>query len=472
MTFPFLLSFKKNLEIKSDANDCLIIDPAGVTVRTKSPSTGTRMLLKLLLGPGGTKEALCDTVAAADGSQSYAGTFYFLQQLDQKGFFCRTVILDNVLLATLIPMSQPFGFADTPVDPAHKFTLSRFAFCRNDNGRMILECPLGHGKLALGGQGMQMIASLATPVSISDICKFHGIADERSIQAFFSLLMNIKALEVTGKAPEGPRETALSQWDFHDLLFHTRSRAGRTDHPFGATFRFMGKIDPLPAVKPPIAKEHLALFRPDLETLKREDPSFTQVLERRRSVRDCSQIPLTCDQVGEFLYRSCRVKGTRDADPARGAYYQRTHRPWPSGGAMHGLEIYAVVNECEGIAPGLYHYDPLAHELETLSGSCELTEKLLDQACMASNLQYEPGVLFVMTARFQRTAWKYESMAYAVMLKDLGALYQTFYLVATAMNLSPCAIGAGDSDLFAQAAGLEYYAETSIGEFLLGGGMD
>lgn len=38
----------------------------------------------------------------------------------------------------------------------------------------------------------------------------------------------------------------------------------------------------------------------------------------------------------------------------------------------------------------------------------------------------------------------------------------------TAMNLAPCGIGAGDSDLFAKAAGCNYYAETSVGEFALG----
>jgi hypothetical protein len=42
------------------------------------------------------------------------------------------------------------------------------------------------------------------------------------------------------------------------------------------------------------------------------------------------------------------------------------------------------------------------------------------------------------------------------------------YLVATAMNLAPCAIGAGNSDLFAAAVGTDYYAETSVGELSLG----
>ncbi len=41
------------------------------------------------------------------------------------------------------------------------------------------------------------------------------------------------------------------------------------------------------------------------------------------------------------------------------------------------------------------------------------------------------------------------------------------YLVATAMGLSPCAIGTGDSDLFAEATGLRYEEEGTVGEFAL-----
>ena len=53
-------------------------------------------------------------------------------------------------------------------------------------------------------------------------------------------------------------------------------------------------------------------------------------------------------------------------------------------------------------------------------------------------------ILLVLTARFQRVSWKYELIAYATILKGVGVLYQTMYLVATAMRLAPCAIGAGD----------------------------
>jgi oxazoline/thiazoline dehydrogenase len=54
------------------------------------------------------------------------------------------------------------------------------------------------------------------------------------------------------------------------------------------------------------------------------------------------------------------------------------------------------------------------------------------------------------------------------MLKDVGVLYQTMYLAATAMELAPCGVGGGDADLFARTAATDYYDETSVGEFLLG----
>ena len=40
------------------------------------------------------------------------------------------------------------------------------------------------------------------------------------------------------------------------------------------------------------------------------------------------------------------------------------------------------------------------------------------------------------------------------------------YLGATAMGLAPCAVGRVDADLFVRAAGTDYRAETSVGEFI------
>ena len=183
----------------------------------------------------------------------------------------------------------------------------------------------------------------------------------------------------------------------------------------------------------------------------------------RTSIRAHGEIPITARQLGEFLYRCARIKSLTRTE--RG---ETTRRPYPSGGAMYELELYLAVDRCQDLEPGLYCYQPQAHELVTVSGATESVQALLQNAARSMGAADKPQLLIIITARFQRLAWKYESIAYALMLKHVGALYQTMYLVATAMNLAPCGIGIGDSDLFTTAAGGNYYAQTSVGEFALG----
>ena len=45
-------------------------------------------------------------------------------------------------------------------------------------------------------------------------------------------------------------------------------------------------------------------------------------------------------------------------------------------------------------------------------------------------------MLITIAARFQRVSWKYAAMAYVTILKHVGVVYQTMYLVATARGLA------------------------------------
>ena len=79
-----------------------------------------------------------------------------------------------------------------------------------------------------------------------------------------------------------------------------------------------------------------------------------------------------------------------------------------------------------------------------------------------------PDVFLVISARLSWIAWKYDSMAYALILKNVGVLLHTIYLVATAMDLAGCAIGSGNPDDFCEATGNRYLVKGSVGEFTLG----
>jgi SagB-type dehydrogenase family enzyme len=232
-------------------------------------------------------------------------------------------------------------------------------------------------------------------------------------------------------------------------------------------------VPPAPALKPiPENAVTIPLAKPDLDALAKGDWTFTQILEGRMSVRDYGTSPLSVMELGEFLYRSARVRRTEtyDIDTSAGKVpMDFAYRPYPGGGGLHELEVYCLVQSCEGLDAGLYHYAPLEHALIKVADMTLEVELLAESAAVsASKPVGSVQVVILLASRFRRIAWKYETMAYALTLKNVGVVYQTMYLVATAMGLAPCALGAGNADLFAAAIGSDYFSETSVGEFLLG----
>ena len=90
----------------------------------------------------------------------------------------------------------------------------------------------------------------------------------------------------------------------------------------------------------------------------------------------------------------------------------------------------------KGLRAGLYHYHPAHHYLETISMNA--TRDKAWRYCARQDFVRNAAALFLMTAVFRRTMWKYNSpRAYRVVLLDAGHLCQTFCLVATWLGLAP-----------------------------------
>jgi len=143
-------------------------------------------------------------------------------------------------------------------------------------------------------------------------------------------------------------------------------------------------------------------------------------------------------------------------------------RPYPSGGGSYELELYLAIDNCEGLARGFYHYDAGAHALVSIDAGAQELDALLAGAQFAMGAAAAPQILITIAARFGRVSWKYSSIAYALILKDVGALMQTLYLMATDMGLGGCAIGISNIDLFAKMTGIEFHVEGPVGQFALG----
>jgi SagB-type dehydrogenase family enzyme len=360
----------------------------------------------------------------------------------------------------------PAGFVAGSRVPRASAVLSRFACLRREQRRWILESPLSTVRIELTDPaGVRLIGALGLPGSAAHRAREAGVSPG-TVRAVLALLDTAGFLTTAEGA-----DPSLAQWEFADLLLHARSRLGTHDQPIGARFGFRHRIAPLPALKrstrPRAAT--IPLPRPEPERLARTDSPFAAVLEARRSTRKFSGTPLSMDELGEFLFRSARVRRVYPAGARQ--TYETTSRPYPSGGACYPLEIYLVARRCFGLAAGLYHYDPAGHALTPILRSQAAARRLMADAVGAVGAvgeQRAPQALLILSARFARVAWKYRSIAYATVLKDVGVLLQTMYLVAEAMGLASCAAGCGDAALLARTIGSRLYEESSVGEFLLG----
>jgi SagB-type dehydrogenase family enzyme len=353
---------------------------------------------------------------------------------------------------------------------AEALVLSRFAFMRRRGNEMVLESPRAGALFKICDPKIAAaIAMLSTPQQIKALRQQEGFPGIELL----ALLLDCQILFKVGAGGESGLRLAegdhsLALWDFHDLLFHTRSTKGRHGNPLGGVYPYVGSISPLPAVRPSWPGKKV-----DLRKFSAAHPEATspvaKLLRERHSTRSFDdQRPITLAGLAQFLDGTARVlsRSNMKLDPDG----DHTVRPYPSAGAAYELELYLAVNLCEGLARGFYHYDAGAHVLAPIGVPANELEALLAEAKDAMGAPAAPQILITFAARFGRISWKYSSIAYALILKDVGVLTQTLYLMATDMGLGGCAIGITNIDLFAKMTGVEFHVEGPVGQFAIGRG--
>lgn len=355
-----------------------------------------------------------------------------------------------------------FSFSRLP--EAGDVRLSRFAYVRRTGDLLTIVSPVSQMNVEVMSPEIgKLLVRLVQPCAIADVAGRDAAA---GAAAAFLLRAGVLVTADEEGTTDEETDPALAQREFHDVAMHAASRKGLSGSPIGGTYRFAGQIAPSPAIRPPHAGPRIKLARPNLEYIKAHDPPLAQVMESRMSIREHGTEPITVDQLAEFLFRVARVKTYHPTAP--GYLYETTRRTSPSGGATHDTELYLVAGQCTGLESAIYHYDPSEHQLTLVCKEQKLVRRLLADAYMANGRLELPQILIVMAARFARLSWKYEGIAYATALKNVGVLYEAMYLAATAMGLAPCGLGSGDSAVFSEAVGVNPMIESSVGEFMLG----
>ena len=195
---------------------------------------------------------------------------------------------------------------------------------------------------------------------------------------------------------------------------------------------------PAQEVSTPVVQDTRAITLP-APRLKGE-VSLEEAVSKRRSRREFRDSPLTLEQVSQVLWAA---QGITNGEGRRAA---------PSAGALYPLDVYLAVGEAvEGLAKGVYHYDPQGHALErVLEGDVRQTlARLAVQTFIA-----EAPVVLIITGEYERTSWKYGDRASRYVHMEAGHAAQNVYLQAEALGLGTVVAGSFQDEELSRALGL------------------
>lgn len=307
-----------------------------------------------------------------------------------------------------------------------RYVVSQFVTVSWSGGDVQITSPVARQTFTGDAALLQLLSTFAVPRTIDDAAQ---------VQQWIDAAVLVDA--------DVPEPAALQHWDRAALALHASSR----DRTFRKT-----PGHSTPAVGPRRFATAVPLAPPGT----RETAGLATLLDARRSRRAWVNTPIPFQAFSDLFHLSARNR--------------EVTRPYPSGGAAYSLELYPVlaIDAVETLDCGVYRYLPEAHALELVSPFDADASPFLVAAGRAAGSS-PPPVAIVITSRYARQGEEYNRLAYSLMLKEVGALFQTLYLAAEALGLAACALGGGmPPGLLARLCRTTELEEPVVGEFMIG----
>lgn len=178
---------------------------------------------------------------------------------------------------------------------------------------------------------------------------------------------------------------------------------------------------------------------PPAESIRVENIELTEAILERRSHRDYTEEPLTLDELAYLLWATAGVKQVYEN--------RATLRTVPSAGARHAFETYLLINNVEGLEPGLYRYLALSHQLVLINSRDGLKHDIM-AAAGGQKFVGTSAVTFLWVAVAYRMTYRYTERGYRYLFLDAGHVCQNLYLACQAVGCGCCAVAAyGDDEM-------------------------
>lgn len=207
-------------------------------------------------------------------------------------------------------------------------------------------------------------------------------------------------------------------------------------------YKYMDKSDqtkglPQPPLELEYDKRNKIIDLPSPSSIKVKDISLKEAIENRRSIRKYSEKHLSIEELSYLLWCTHGVKEFK-----ANSYTLRTV---PSAGARHAIETYLLINNVQGIPPGLYRFLAIEHKLLEINLSPDISE-VITYAALGQNYVKKSAVTFIWTSVIYRMNWRYGERGYRYIFLDAGHICQNLYLSAQNIDSGVCAIAAFSDD--------------------------
>jgi len=180
--------------------------------------------------------------------------------------------------------------------------------------------------------------------------------------------------------------------------------------------------------------------------------SVKEAIQKRRSVRDFSDEPLTLKDVSQVLWAA----GGKTVNGMTGPT-----RSYPSAGGLYPLEIYLVAGNVTGLGPGIYRYDWLKNLLVPVRPGDHRGQ--LAAASWGQDMIKEAPATIVITVRAERVKKRYGQRGVSRYVSmDAGHLGENVHLIAESMGLGTVMVGAFKDSEVAVILGLRGRGEDPV----------
>jgi SagB-type dehydrogenase family enzyme len=218
------------------------------------------------------------------------------------------------------------------------------------------------------------------------------------------------------------------------------------------------KLKTLPAT--PAPPQFKTIRNADVIRLPRHElksDTFFETLHARRTHREFARGKVSLENISKLLRTTWGVQGYFETNE----FGKLPYKTSPSGGARHPGEVYVMALRVDGLKSGMYHYQAKDNRLARLPA--KVSPRMASVYCADQPYFAGAAALFIMTAVFARTMWKYgRARAYRVVLLETGHLCQTFCLTATRLGLAPFSTAALKDSLIEKDLGLDGISESVL----------